>query len=257
MFSAADLADPTVLAITVLAVALVGFGKGGFGGAFGMLGVPVLSFVMPPLQAAALLLPILILMDGISLWIWRGFYDRRLLVSMLPGALAGIAIGWGTASVTSENFVKLLVGIIALGFVLRQLAKRLSRSAYAPAGHRHAHASLWGALSGFTSFVAHAGGPPYEIYAMPLGLDPKIFTGTSVIFFAVVNAVKVVPYVMLGLLDWQAVIAALLMLPVAAVSTIAGMTAVKRTPAHVFYPIMYTLVFLVAVRLIWDGLTHL
>ncbi|TVS01445.1 MAG: sulfite exporter TauE/SafE family protein [Rhodobacteraceae bacterium] len=234
----------------MLATILVGLSKGGLGGAFALMGVPILSLVMPPLQAAALLLPLLLMMDAISLWTWRGWWDHRTLAHLLPGAMLGIAIGGLTAAFTSEALVRLIVGLVALGFVARMV---LARSGGAAQGQSHLRGGFWGASAGFTSFVAHAGGPPFQVYVLPLRFDPKVFTGTSVLFFAVVNAVKVIPYAALGQFDRDILLTAAIMLPVAAMATIAGAWVVKRMRAEIFYPFMYAMIVLVGLRLVWDG----
>jgi len=246
--------DPTTLIVALFAVALVGLSKGGLGGAFALMGVPVLALVMPPLQAAALLLPILLMMDAISLWAWRGWWDRATLWRLLPGAFVGIAIGGLTAAITPESLVRLIVGVVALGFVARMV---LARGGGAARGHSHWRGAFWGGAAGFTSFVAHAGGPPFQVYVLPLRFDPRLYTGTSVVFFAIVNVIKVVPYAALGQFDAVTLNSALAMLPVAVVSTLAGAAVVKRMEARVFYPFMYAMIALVGVKLVWDGVVAL
>jgi uncharacterized protein len=247
-------ADPAALLAGCVAVALVGLSKGGLGGAFALLGVPILALVMPPVQAAALLLPLLLMMDAVSLWAWRGFFDRATLISMLPAAAVGIGVGWFTAAVTSEALVRLLVGVVALAFVARSLRPQRTVAAAAP---RRASAWFWGALAGFTSFVAHAGGPPYQVHTLPLRLDPKLFAGTSVAFFAVVNVVKVVPYAALGQFDARTLLSALVLLPLAVVAVRVGVAVVRRMRPAVFYPFMYAMVALVGLRLVYDGVRGL
>ncbi|NYS24654.1 sulfite exporter TauE/SafE family protein [Rhodobacteraceae bacterium 2376] len=246
---------PAALTAAVVAVSLVGLSKGGLGGAFALMGVPVLSLVMPPVQAAALLLPILLMMDAVGLWTWRHFRDWAVLRAMLPAAMLGIFIGWMAAAYTSEALVRLLVGLVALGFVLYVALPR--RSAAPVAGHRPVAAWIWGSSAGFTSFVAHAGSPPFQIYTLPLRLDPKVFTGTAVVFFAVNNLVKVVPYAALGQFDTRTLWSAALMLPLAVVAVLAGAMIVRRMRAAVFYPFMYAMVALVSVKLIHDGVRGL
>lgn len=253
---AASLFDtPAALAAAVVAVALVGLSKGGMGGAFALMGVPVLALVMPPVQAAAVLLPILLMMDAIGLWTWRHYRDWAVLRAMLPAAMLGIAIGWLTAAWTPEALVRLIVGLVAVAFVASAVLP--GRRAAPPAGHRPVAGWVWGASAGFTSFVAHAGGPPYQVYTLPLRLDPKLFTGTSVVFFAVVNAVKVVPYAALGQFDGRTLWSAVLMLPLAAGAVLTGAAVVRRMRAAVFYPFMYVMVTLVALKLIHDGVRGL
>ncbi len=247
--------DLPTLGTALAAVLLVGLSKGGLGGAFALMGVPLLALVMPPVKAAALLLPVLLMMDAVSLWTWRGFYDRVLLRLMLPSAMVGIMVGALAAAVTSDAMVRLLVGVVALVFVARETVWKAG-SAPVP-GHRPVLAWVCGAAAGFTSFVAHAGGPPYQVYAMPLRLDPKVFTGTSVIFFAVVNLVKVAPYAALGQFDGATLRSGLLMLPLAVMATLLGAAIVRRMRGDVFYRVMYAMIALVAVKLVWDGLTGL
>jgi uncharacterized membrane protein YfcA len=239
--------------MAVLAVALTGLSKGGLGGAFGLMGVPVLSLAMSPVQAAALMLPVLLAMDAVSLWTWRRGADRTLLRAMLPPALAGIGLGWLAAAVTSEAMVRLIVGVLAFAFVARQLA-----GAGAPAtGPRRAGAVGWGLASGFTSFVAHAGGPPFQMHVLPLRLPPGTYTATSVLFFATLNAVKVIPYAALGLIEAPTLLAAAWLLPVAVVAVLSGAWVVRRLRAQLFYPLMYSLLGIVALKLVWDGVTGL
>ncbi|PYE84600.1 sulfite exporter TauE/SafE family protein [Pseudoroseicyclus aestuarii] len=251
--------DPLALAAACLAVVLVGLSKGGLGGAMALLGVPVMALTIPPVQAAGILLPILIVMDWVSLWSWRGTFDRRVLKMMLPAAMVGIAVGWATAAWTSDAMVRLIVGVIALVFVARwaQGAIKARRSPATPRPHNAAAAGVWGSLAGYTSFVAHAGGPPYQVYTLPLRQDPRLYTGTSVVFFAVVNMVKLIPYAALGQLDVANLTASAMLMPLAALATLAGAALVRRMRPEVFYPLMYTMVTLVGCKLTWDGLQAL
>lgn len=253
--------DPFFYATAIPAVILVGLSKGGFGGAMALLGVPLMALAISPVQAAAILLPILIVMDMVSLWSWRSHKDNRTLVIMVPGALAGIAIGWATAAWVTDPMIRLIVGAVALWFVWRYLVQTViaSRGGAEPVarGHRPAQGMLWGALAGFTSFVSHAGGPPYQIYTLPLRQDPKTYTGTSVRFFAIINAIKLVPYFALGQFDATNLSTSLALAPLAPVATLAGAYIVKRMKPDIFYPFMYVMVLLAALKLIWDGVHHL
>lgn len=235
------------------AVVLVGLSKGGFGGAVGFAGVPLMALVMPPVQAAAILLPILILMDIVSLWSWRGVYDRGVLAAMLPGSLLGIGIGWATAAVVTADAIKLLVGLVGMIFVLRWALQVMRHGAGHVALPNRIAAAFWGTVAGFTRFIAHVGGPPFQVYAMPLRMDPKLFTGTSVVFFAVTNTVKLVPYFALGQFDATNLAASAVLMPVAPVATLAGAWLVRRMRAEIFYPFSYATVAVIAVKLLYDG----
>jgi uncharacterized membrane protein YfcA len=247
------LADPSFYAVAIPAVILIGLSKGGFGGAMALMGTPLMSLVMPPIQAAAILLPILIMMDLVSLWTWRGQYNGQTLKILLPGAIAGIAFGWAMASVVTDGAVRLIVGLVAVLFVIRWLWRTLRKDDQ-PAQHNLLRGSFWGAIAGFTSFVAHAGGPPFQIYAMPLKYNPRTYTGTSVIFFAVVNAVKLVPYFALGELGEHNLSLSAVLLPLAALSTLFGAWLVRRMRTEVFYPFMYAMILIVGGKLVYDGL---
>jgi uncharacterized protein len=248
-------ADPWTLLAVTCAVILVGFSKGGMAGV-GVLSVPVMALVMSPVQAAGILLPILLVSDAISLWTWWGYWDRRTMILTLPGAMIGIGIGWLTAAHVSDDVVRLILGIIGVVFVLRWMTMRKSRR-NAGQDHNAAKATVWAGLSGYTSFVAHAGGVPYQVYTMPLNMDPKVLTGTSVAFFAILNAVKLVPYFALGQFDGTNLATSAILSPLVVVATLAGAALIKRMRAEIYYPLTYGLILLVSVKLIWDGIAGL
>jgi uncharacterized membrane protein YfcA len=247
------LQNPAFYAVAVPAVVRIGLSKGGFGGALGVVGVPLMALAMPPVQAAAILLPILILMDVAALWAWRNVSrDWQTFRNLIPGAMVGIGIGWLTATMITEAAVKLIVGLIAFGFVVRWFWQKYAGRDH-PREHNAIAGAFWGMVSGFTSFVAHAGGPPYQVYALPLGQDPRVYTATNVVFFAAVNAVKLIPYFALGELDTGNLTAASVLMPIAFAATVAGAAIIKRMRAEIFYPVTYALIFLLSLKLIWDG----
>ncbi|GAA2858429.1 hypothetical protein GGQ99_002424 [Aminobacter niigataensis] len=250
------LLDPWFYAAAVPAVILVGLSKGGFGGAVGFVGVPLMALVMSPVQAAAILLPILILMDVVSLWSWRGVFDRTILWQMLPGSIVGIGIGWLMASVVTADNVRFIVGAIAFVFVARWIYTSLRHGADHKAEPNGIAAAFWGSVAGFTSFVAHVGGPPFQVYTLPLRMDPKVLTGTSVIFFAVTNAIKLVPYFALGQFDTANLTASLALMPLAPLATLAGAWLVRRMRPEIFYPFTYATVAIVALKLLYDGIAE-
>lgn len=248
------LSDPWFYAVAIPAVILVGLSKGGFAGGVGFVGVPLMALTMSPVQAAAILLPILCLMDVVSVWTWWGVYDRRTLVEMLPGAVLGVGLGWLLAAMVTVEMVRLIVGAVAIVFVLRWAYTQLRHGPLHRASPNRALAAFWGLVSGFTSFVAHVGGPPYQVYTLPLRLDPKVLSGTTAIFFAITNAIKLVPYFALGQFDATNLAASAVLMPVAPLATVAGAWLVRRMRPEVFYPFTYATVGLVAVKLIWDGI---
>lgn len=252
--------DLLFYAAAIPAVALVGLSKGGLGGAFALMGVPLLAIVVPPMQAAAIFLPILLVMDAVALWAWRRHNDRATLLALLPGGIVGIAIGWATSAYVSVNVMRLLLGAISVIFALRYFidaARKVPQSGTGAAPQRPLAAGLWGTLSGYGSFVAHAGGPPFQIYTLPLRLDPLAYTGASTRFFAIMNAIKVIPYFALGELSTGNLTLSATLLPVALVSTLIGARLVHYLKPAVFYPLMYAMVLIAGGKLLYDGLTGL
>ncbi|WP_075291277.1 sulfite exporter TauE/SafE family protein [Pararhizobium arenae] len=246
--------------IAIPAVLLVGFAKGGMGEALSLMGVPLMSLVVPPVEAAALLLPILIAMDLVSLWMWRQHGDGKTLRILLPGAMLGIVVGWATAAYVQRDALRLIIGVIVVLFVLRY-AYNLWRArrgvVIAAKPQRKGPATILGAFAGYGSFVAHAGGPPFQIYTLPLQLPPKEYTGTIVRFFAILNVVKLVPYFALGQLDFSNLKTSVTLFPPAMLATVAGAWMVKRMRPQVFYPFMYTMAFLAGTKLVYDGVQAL
>ncbi|NKK69819.1 TSUP family transporter [Rhizobium leguminosarum bv. viciae] len=241
----------------VPAVLLVGLAKGGMGDALSLIGLPFLALVVSPVEAAAILLPILIFMDMISLVIWRKHGDRATLKIMLPGAVFGIALGWATSALVPGNMLRIVIGAVTILFCLRYFWSNFGPSAgkvVPPRGQRSVAASLWGTFSGYGSFVAHAGGAPFQIYTLPLKLQPREYTGTSVRFFAILNAIKLIPYFALGQLGTQNLATSATLLPFAPLATIAGAWCVRRMKPQIFYPFMYAMALIAAFLILREGL---
>lgn len=234
----------------VLAASLVGMGKGGVP-IVGMLAVPVMALVMNPVVAAGMLLPVYVVSDAFGLYAYRHAFDRRVLAILVPGAIFGIGVGWATATVVPEAAVTLLVGVIGLAFALNLILRKPVVTE--PKEAEVAPGLFWGAVTGFTSFVSHAGAPPYQVYTLPLGMTKAVFAGTSTIAFAIINAVKLVPYYALGQLNaGNLKLAAVLSLP-AAVAVFAGVGLVKRMPEQLFFKLVTWALLLISLKLIWDG----
>lgn len=245
--------DPLFYLAAIPAVFLVGLSKGGFGGSIALLGVPLISLVISPVQAAAIMLPILVVMDIVGLVSYRGLYDTTILRVMIPGAIAGILIGYLTATWVTSDHVKLIVGCVALLFSLKFW---FGGSTNAPAKPRNTiKAVFWGMLAGFTSFVSHAGGPPYQMYTLPLKLEKRLFAGTAILFFFSVNAVKLLPYFLLGQFSSTNLATSAILLPLAPVATLVGVWAVKKVSQDAFYRVTYAVILLVSLKLIFDGLS--
>lgn len=242
--------NPLFWITAVVAVLITGISKGGFGG-IAILSVPLMALTISPLVAAGIMLPILLVMDGFSIWAWRKTWEKSYLLFMLPGALIGVVIGTVFAGELNDHVVRIVVGLVAVGFSLYAILWTLRSRALKAAG------KPWGVVaaigSGFTSFVAHAGAPPYQAYMIPQGLEKKIYTGTSVIFFAVLNAVKILPYAYLGQLSAANITTSLILMPLAPVGVWLGVWLNGKVPQGRFYQILYGVVFVVGVKLLFDG----
>lgn len=246
--------DPYFYVVALPAILLIGLSKGGFGGALAMLGVPMMALTIPPVQAAAILLPILIVMDIVGLVSYRKIYDRVSLGILIPPALLGVAVGWVLASFVSETMVRCIIGVVAISFTLRYWLKS-EETRGQPVPHSRPWGSFWGLIAGFTSFVSHAGGPPYQMYTLPLRLEPRLFAGTAVIFFAVVNSVKLIPYFALGQFSSDNLMTSLILMPLAPIATLIGVWGVKVINPQKFYVLSYSLLLIIGVKLVWDAMS--
>ncbi len=245
--------DPLFYIVATLAIILIGIAKGGFSG-LGAGSMPLLTLVIDPIRAAAILLPILIVQDVVSVWAFRKSWDRGLIITMLPGAIIGIFLGWWFAAIVSVDGVKGAVGVIALLFGANQLLARSGARITLVGRLPNWVGIFFGGVAGFTSQIAHAGAPPFQIWALTKSLPRDVFVGTSSLFFFVVNWAKVPAYFALGQFTVQNLSLAALFLPLAIASTVAGVWSVRRVSADRFYLVIYTLMIIVGAYLIFDAL---
>jgi uncharacterized protein len=236
--------------VAVPAILLVGISKGGFGSGAGMFATPLMALVVPIPRAAAILLPILVVMDIAGLWAYRGTFSRENMRVLIAGGLAGVLLGALTFRYIDESWLRLILGMLAIGFVVQRY---LSRAAMHPAPRSTAKGLFWSIFSGTTSTIAHAGGPPLAIYLLPQRLDKRVMVGTTVVFFAIINAAKLVPYTWLGLFDAANLATSLVLAPLAPVGIWLGVVIARRLPQETFYRICYGLLLLVGAKLLWDG----
>ncbi len=237
------------------AVIVLGLSKGGFTG-LSLLAMPMMSLVISPVRAAAIVLPVLIVQDWVSVWAFRRDFSPRNLVILIPASMIGVVAGWLLAARVSEDAVRLAVGVISIAFVVYMLIR--DRLGLAPAATPGVQSGLlWGALAGFTSFISHAGSPPFQVYVMPQNLKPRVFAGTATMFFAAVNLIKLPPYFMLGQFSRENLTVSALLIPVAVLSTFAGVWLVRRVSAERFYAIILAITFLIGAKLTYDAVLAL
>jgi uncharacterized membrane protein YfcA len=239
-------------ALAVPAVILLGLSKGGFVG-LGALSLPMLALAISPVRAAAILLPILIVQDVVGVWAFRKTWDGHVLAWMLPGSMIGIALAYVFAARVSEGAVLGVVGAISILFGAYRLWTDRRGAISAPAQSPGWVGTLAGIASGFTSQIAHAGQPPFQIWVLPKRLPRDVLVGTTAIFFAATNWLKVPAYWALGQFSRENMLAAATLLPVAIASTFAGVWLVRRVSPARFYTAIYALMILVGVKLVWDA----
>lgn len=247
-------ADVLFYCAALPAAILVGLSKGGLP-VVGMLGVPLLALVVSPVQAAGLLLPIFVVSDWFGLWAYRSEFSGRNLAILIPASIVGIVLGWATASMVSEAVVTLLIGVMGLVFTIDRLRPRAAAAPQRPADVPRG--VFWGVVTGFTSFVSHAGAPPYQMYVLPQRLPKMVYAGTSTILFTVVNAVKLVPYWALGQLSLGNLEKAAVLAPAAVAATFLGVHLTRRLSDAWFFRLVLGALALVSVKLVWDGVRGL
>lgn len=254
------ISDPWFYLAAVPAVLVTGISKGGFGVGLGVLAVPLMALTVPPAQAAGIMLPVLCLMDIFGLWSYRRTWDAGVLQVALPAAFVGIGVGTLSFHLLDDDAIRIIVGGVAVAFALHhwvgvRLWSWLGAGA-PPAGARRrsvVRGGFWCAVSGFTSFVAHAGGPPLSVYLVPLRLDKTLFTGTAMVFFAAVNYVKLIPYGWLGQLSSANLDTSLVLAPLAPLSIWLGVWLHGRIAPGVFYRLVYAFVFISGCKLLAEG----
>lgn len=249
--------DPLFYVLAVPAIVALGLGKGGFAGV-GMISTPLLALRVPPLQAAAILLPILLIQDAISIWVYRRQWSAWNLKVLVPGAVLGVGAAWLFAAYVHNAYVEIAVGITGVCFALYTwIGKWIGRMPQEARRPSVPMATLWGALAGFTSTIIQVGAPPYQVHILPQRLDKLTLIGTTIIFFGMVNLMKLVPYFALGQFSSRTLATSAILLPLAVAANFLGLWLARRTPAELFYQIAYVLMFLISLALVWQGTNEL
>lgn len=248
------ISDPLFYLCAIPAVLLYGIAKGGFGGNIAILSVPLMALVVAPQQAAAILLPILIVMDLVALRTFRGRWDKVNLRIILPASLVGVVIGALTFRLLNDAHIQILIGAIALIFTLNIWLRR-GEPPVRPVSRLRG--GFWGMMAGFTSFGIHAGGPPINVYLLPQKLDKTVLMGTIAVFFAVVNLAKLPAYVYLGQFNTANLLTALVLLPLAPLGVRMGFWMLQRSNDRLIYQLCYLFLFATGCKLLYDGFTAL
>jgi uncharacterized membrane protein YfcA len=240
--------DPWFYITAVPAILIYGIGKGGLGGALGIIAVPMMALVMSPMQAAAILLPILCVMDIFAIKVHHRNADYPLLKLMLPGALVGIVIAGLFLSVIPKAGLSLLIGSLSLLFCLQYVLKYSNKTVVK-------YAWFWCALGGFSSTTIHAGGGPISIYLLPKKLDKLTLIATMAVLFGIINLVKLIPYTLLGHFDQTNLLTALVLMPLAPIGVKLGVILLHRVSQSAVYRLCYLFLFLSGLKLFINGVS--
>lgn len=236
--------------LAALAAVLVGLSKGGLP-SIGMLAVPLLALSMAPMQATVLLLPIYIISDMVGLWLYRKNFSMPNLKVLIPAGIFGVLLGWATAAYVSDQVIMFLIGLMGVFFCLNAWLRKPTALAQAP--HRM-KGFFWGTLAGFTSFISHAGGPPYQVYVLPQRLPKLVFAGTSTIVFAVINAAKILPHQNIRPYTDEMLWQSARLMPFALLGTWAGAYLTRWMADVWFFRVVQVGMFLVSLRLMSNAL---
>lgn len=236
--------------ILALVALLVGLSKGGLGGPVPVsLTAPLLSLIFPVSTAIGIVLPLLIFADMFALYFYRGKWDMRYIRLMLPAAVIGVVMGTLLLATLSDEALRLILGVFTLIAVLYRLASEFIKSlTYSP---RPWHGYLAGWASGFGSALANAGAPPFTAYLLlQPGITPVTFVGTTTLFFAIVNLLKLPGFLASEALDVQQLLSIAWVLPIIPAGVWIGRKIIERINAKIFEYIMLTLLLILSLYLI-------
>jgi len=237
------------------AVVFAGISKGGFGSGAAFAASSVLALVVEPGLALGVMLPLLMLIDVSTLRPYWGRWHLREAGLVIAGALPGIALGAALYRIASPDVLRLLIGLVSVGFVLWQISVKQGWLRFG-ARHMPDPAGLVAGLAvGFTSFVSHAGGPPAAVFLLSRGLGKTGYQATSVLIFWAVNIAKFIPYAFLGMFTLETAQANLVLAPFAVLGAWIGVRAHHAVPERAFFALTYILLTITGLKLIWDGLT--
>ena len=243
--------DPWFYLTAIPVILIYGIGKGGLGGALGVIAVPLMALTISPIQAAAILLPILCVMDIFAIRVHYQNADYSLLKLMLPGALVGIFIAGLLLSVTPIAGLNLLIGSLSILFCLQYV---LNKNAGIKTVSSNTSARFWSVIGGFSSTTIHAGGGPVSIYLLPLKLDKVTLVATMAMLFGIINLFKLIPYAILGNFDQTNLLTALVLMPLAPIGVKIGVILLHRVSQYVIYRLCYLFLFFSGLKLFNDGI---
>lgn len=250
-----EVLDLTFFTFAIPAVIFAGISKGGFGSGAAFAATPLLALILEPGAAIGLMLPLLMLMDVTALKPYWRKWDAPSAWALILGAIPGVAIGSALYSIADPDLFRILIGLIAIGFVMFQLARTQGWIAQTATPMSGRTGGFWGMIAGFTSFISHAGGPPAAVYLLSRQLNKTTFQATTVIAFWAINLMKFLPYFVLGIFTRQTAKADLMLIPFAVIGVWIGVQLHHKVSERLFFGLTYLFLIVTGTKLIWDGLT--
>ncbi|MDC0611411.1 sulfite exporter TauE/SafE family protein [Vibrio sp.] len=235
------------------AVIIFGIGKGGLGGALGIISVPLMALTIAPIQAAAILLPILCIMDVLAIKQHYRNADYSLLKKLLPSAIVGVAIAGVVMQTLPEKEFKILIGALSIIFFLQHVFEKITHRNEIKKEQGRFSGAFWSLLSGFSSTAIHAGGGPLSIYLLPLRLEKVTLIASMAVFFGVVNFFKLIPYFLAGEFDAKNLLTSLVLIPFAPIGVKLGVWLLYRVSQEKIYALCYLFLLLSGLKLVYDG----
>ena len=243
--------------LAILAVTIAGLSKGGFGAGATFAATPVLAISVGPVAAAAILLPILVVTDWFSLRVYWRQWRWSIVWPMMLAGIPGAILGWILFRELNVAWLSIVLGSVTLVLLAYQCFASFIKPSTQATKPSAIGAGWWGGLTGFTSFLMHAGGPPFAVYLLPMKLTKREYQASSVLLFTFLNAIKLLPYFALGLFDTSNLVISLWLLPVAPLAVLLGVWAHHKVREVIFYRIAYSLAILASAKLLWDGFAAL
>lgn len=233
-----------------IGVILFGISKGGFAGPIAILSIPIMALVMSPITAAAILLPVLLVMDVVAMYIYWNQWDLKNIKIILPSAMIGILIGTLTFSFTSEDSIRIIIGFIAIIFIILSLFQQKKELVKAT----KKKGIFWSIVGGYTSFIIHSGGTPVNFFLLPQKLDKSVYVATMTLAFLIINIVKLLPYYYLDQLVFSNLKVSLILSPLAPISIYLGYYLHNKVNEKTFYFLIYFFLGIGGIKLIFDGI---
>ncbi|MAV88484.1 MAG: hypothetical protein CMM67_09580 [Rhodospirillaceae bacterium] len=251
------ISDPLFYLVAIPAIITIGISKAGLGGT-GSLATPLMALVVSVPQAAAVLLPSICIADVFAMWAYRKTWDKTNLKIMIPGATIGIIVGTLGFKYLDSSMIKLIIGTIAVVFSFSRFIDYLRQKIPpAPTKANIFKGGLWSSICGFTSFVAHSGGPPLNVYLIPQRMDKTIYMGTLAVFYTYVNYAKIGPYWWLGQFNITNLSTSFLLILAVPIGIFIGLWIQRKINDIVFYRTIMTILFMTGLKLCYDGITGL